>query len=87
LTVQLTNSLMKYNPEGMPGPVVDFAYSVAHLCAIESSLPFNGAEVGCEQNHIASPRSLDDRFRLRSRNLLRHHKFSPGVVRVGLIEQ
>ena len=80
-------SIMENDPERMPGPLIDFAHSVTHLRAIESSLPFDGAEVGGEQKHIAPARFQDDRFRLCSRYLLRHHELPPGVVRLRLIEE
>ncbi len=65
----------------------DAADAVPEIHAIHAASTLHGAIMNCEHYAVALAKRYNDRPRLHTRPLLRHHEFATGKVLVGLRQQ
>ncbi len=82
----LTQHVTKNNLHWVTPPAMHLADAVFQCGAVIAAAALNGAEIGCEKNHIALLRGKDDVFRLHAQYLLGQHEFSARVIVSGPAE-
>jgi hypothetical protein len=76
---------MEDDPEGVPTPGADAAYSVLQIDTVAAAGALNRPVANGKDDAIASPERHDLRPRLHSRTLLREDEFAAGKIHLGFL--